>query len=94
VPYKDEFGNWRSAENLVMKGDEVFMFVMKKVPSLINSILEVSGTNKDEVDYYMFHQPNRFMLNKLAQKLKIPRDKMPSQILLKILEIHQVLLFH
>jgi 3-oxoacyl-[acyl-carrier-protein] synthase-3 len=80
VPYKDEFGNWRSAENLVMKGDEVFMFVMKKVPSLINSILEVSGTNKDDVDYYMFHQPNRFMLNKLAQKLKIPKDKMPSNI--------------
>jgi 3-oxoacyl-[acyl-carrier-protein] synthase-3 len=80
IAKRDAFGNWRADENLVMKGDEVFMFVMKKVPSLINEILEKSGTDKDEVDYYMFHQPNRFMLNKLASKLKVPKDKMPSNI--------------
>ena len=28
----------------------------------------------------MFHQPNKFMLNKLADKLEIPRDKMPSNV--------------
>jgi 3-oxoacyl-[acyl-carrier-protein] synthase-3 len=77
---RDAYGNWRSAENLVMKGDEVFMFVMKKVPALIKGLLEYSGVDKDEVDYYMFHQPNRFMLQKLAQKLKVPQDKMPSNI--------------
>ena len=80
TPKRDDYGNWRSEENLVMKGDEVFMFVMKKVPALINDILEKSSTNKDDVDYYMFHQPNRFMLNKLASKLKIPKEKMPSNI--------------
>jgi 3-oxoacyl-[acyl-carrier-protein] synthase-3 len=80
VQHKDEYGNWRSAENLVMKGDEVFMFVMKKVPPLINGILELAGMDKEQIDYYMFHQPNRFMVNKLAQKLKIPKEKMPSNI--------------
>ena len=28
----------------------------------------------------MFHQPNKFMLNKLADKLEIPREKMPSNV--------------
>lgn len=80
VEERDSFGNWRSKNNLVMKGDEVFMFVQKKVPPLINDILEYSGCQKEDVAYYMFHQPNKFMLTKLASKLKIPKDKMPSNI--------------
>lgn len=79
-PEKDNFGNWRSQDNLVMKGDEVFMFVMKKVPQMIREILEYSGSDKEEVAYYMFHQPNMFMVNKLADALKVPREKMPSNI--------------
>lgn len=77
---QDSYGNWRSEDNLVMKGDEVFMFVQKKVPVLINDILEFSGKDKDEIDYFAFHQPNKFMLTKLASKLRIPNHKMPSNI--------------
>lgn len=80
VPYKDAYGNWRSEENLVMKGDEVFMFVQKKVPPLIDDILKYSGHQKEDIGYYMFHQPNKFMLNKLAAKLKLPKEKVPSNI--------------
>ncbi len=80
VFYKDSFGNYRSAENLVMKGDEVFMFVQKKVPGLITEILEYSGKDIDNIECFTFHQPNKFMLNKLASKLKIPKEKMPSNI--------------
>lgn len=80
IEEKDSYGNWRSEDQLVMKGDEVFMFVQKKVPALINDILDYSGFLKEDVVYYMFHQPNKFMLNKLASKLKIPKDKMPSNI--------------
>lgn len=79
-PQRDEYGNWRSLDNLVMKGDEVFMFVQKRVPPLINDILDFSGHKGDEIDLFMFHQPNKFMLNKLADKLKISRDRMPSNI--------------
>lgn len=78
--YKDDFGNWRSQENLVMKGDEVFMFVQKKVPPLIRDVLEFSNSTVDSIPYFMFHQPNKFMINKLADKLRVPRDRMPSNI--------------
>lgn len=77
---KDSYGNWRSKDNLVMKGDEVFMFVQKNVPPLIREILEFGQKDKEEVDFYMFHQPNQFMVNKLASSLKIPKEKMPSNI--------------
>ncbi len=78
--YKDDFGNWRNLENLVMKGDAVWRVVQKKVPPLMLDVLEFSGNQPDDIPYYMFHQPNKFMINKLADKLKIPRDRMPSNI--------------
>lgn len=80
ITEKDEVGNYRSQENLVMKGDEVFLFVQKEVPPMIKSLLEYADKNKEDVDYFMFHQPNKMMLNKLADKIGISRDKMPSNI--------------
>ena len=77
---EDESGNFRSLDNLVMKGDEVFNFVQREVPPMIKDLLSLAGVDKQAVDYFMFHQPNKFMLNKLADKLGVPRDKMPSNI--------------
>jgi 3-oxoacyl-[acyl-carrier-protein] synthase-3 len=77
---EDENGNFRSLDNLAMKGDEVFNFAQKEVPPMIEEILKMSGKTPNDIDYYLFHQPNKFMLNKLADKLGIPREKMPSNI--------------
>jgi 3-oxoacyl-[acyl-carrier-protein] synthase-3 len=77
---EDSHGNLRSKNHLVMKGDEVFNFVQSEVPGLINDVLEYSKLSKDEIDYYLFHQPNKFMLNKLADKIGVDRAKMPANI--------------
>ena len=77
---QDEAGNYRSKNNLVMQGDDVFNFVQREVPPMIEHLLEQAGADKDEIDWYMFHQPNKFMLNKLADKLGVPREKMPANI--------------
>ena len=63
-----------------MKGDEVFNFVQTIVPSMIESILETSNVSKEDIDYYVFHQPNKFMLKKLADRLNIDESKMPNNI--------------
>ncbi|MHC1704341.1 MAG: 3-oxoacyl-[acyl-carrier-protein] synthase III C-terminal domain-containing protein [Tenuifilaceae bacterium] len=76
----DASGNFRSLDNLVMKGDEVFNFVQREVPPLISDLLSIAQTSKDDIDCFAFHQPNKFMLNKLADKLEVSRDKMPSNI--------------
>jgi len=77
---EDAAGNFRSLDNLVMKGDEVFNFVQREVPPMIEDLLSRAGVEKQTVDYFMFHQPNKFMLHKLADKIGISRDKMPSNI--------------
>jgi 3-oxoacyl-[acyl-carrier-protein] synthase-3 len=77
---QDASGNLRSLNHLVMKGDDVFNFVQTEVPPLIDNLLIQCNTNKDEIDYYMFHQPNKFMLHKLADKMGVSREKMPANI--------------
>lgn len=80
VMVQDEAGNWRSKNNLVMQGDDVFNFVQREVPPMIEHLLEQANASTDDVDWFMFHQPNKFMLNKLADKLGVPREKMPANI--------------
>jgi 3-oxoacyl-[acyl-carrier-protein] synthase-3 len=77
---EDIHGNLRSKNHLVMKGDEVFNFVQNEVPPLIDELFNYSKIGKEDVDFYMFHQPNKFMLTKLADRLGIDRQKMPSNI--------------
>lgn len=79
----DPEGNFRALDNLKMDGTAVFNFVMSEVPALIEDLLSGTDTAVDDVDAFLCHQPNRFMLNKLADKLKVPHDKMPSNIVEK-----------
>lgn len=79
----DGEGNYRCQDNLCMDGSEVFRFVQIDVPPLIEEAISDIGWKKDEIDYYFFHQPNRFMLRKLAEKLEVPYEKVPMDIVEK-----------
>lgn len=72
--------NLRAKDHLRMDGSAVFNFVQVEVPALIGGLLENAGTTADEVDYFICHQPNRFMLEKLADKMNVPRAKMPNNV--------------
>lgn len=79
--YEDSFGNKRSKNHLVMQGDNVFNFVQTKVPEQINKVItSVEGLDIEQIDYFLFHQPNRFMLQKLADRIGVSRDKLPSNV--------------
>ncbi len=80
VEHEDEDGNIRSLNNIVMKGGEVFNFMQVDVPPLIRDILQTAGKTKEEIDWFLFHQPNKFMVEKLADELEVPRVKMPGNI--------------
>ncbi len=69
-----------------MKGDEVFNFVQREVPPMIEQLIADSDIEKEQIDYFMFHQPNKFMLQKLADKMGVDRIKYPM-ILLKTMGI-------
>ena len=72
--------NFRAKDHLRMDGSAVFNFVQVEVPPMVESLLGFAGVTPDEVDYYAFHQPNRFMLQKLADKMGVPYEKMPNNI--------------
>jgi 3-oxoacyl-[acyl-carrier-protein] synthase-3 len=76
----DSAGNFRSLNHLVMKGDSVFNFVQTAVPPLILETLAMAGRGAEEIDYFLFHQPNRFMLTKLAASLGLPMEKVPANV--------------
>lgn len=80
IEHEDEAGNLRALNNLVMQGDDVFNFVQREVPPMIQDLLERAHLTADGIDWYMFHQPNKFMLDKLAEAIGIPYEKMPSNI--------------
>lgn len=69
-------GNIRCLDNLVMDGTAVFQYVMNQVPPLIKETFAFSKWDQESIDWYLFHQPNRFMLQKLADKIGAPREKM------------------
>ncbi len=80
IMHDDGTGNLRSLDNLVMQGKEVFNFVQTEVPPLIESVINSAGLSKDKIDYYLFHQPNKFMVEKLADEIGVPYEKMPANI--------------
>ncbi len=76
----EKYGGYDYLPCVHMDGQAVFQYVMQAVPKYINETLEFAKINKDNLDYYFFHQPNKFMVDKLAQKINVPSEKVPSNV--------------
>jgi 3-oxoacyl-[acyl-carrier-protein] synthase-3 len=68
----------RNLENLFMDGGEVFNFSILTEPKAINNILKISNLTKDQIDYVIFHQANKYIITNIARRLNIPLGKTPS----------------
>lgn len=71
----DENGNPHSADYLYMNGAEIFSFTQQNVPKVVKETLLKNNIEQDDIDLYVFHQANKYMLNFLRKKLKIAEDK-------------------
>ena len=76
----DEYGNIRSDEQGSMNGSDVFSFVLANIPKDIKRTFEQSCVEKDNIDFFVFHQANDFMNKYIIKKLKLPNEKVPSTI--------------
>ncbi len=65
---------WRD-DYLYMNGGAIFNFTLDTVPRLLNELLEKNKMTTSNVDYYVFHQANAFMLNALRKIVQIPKEK-------------------
>ncbi|WP_394552738.1 3-oxoacyl-ACP synthase III family protein [Agromyces sp. MMS24-JH15] len=61
--------------DLYMDGPDIFNFTLDVVPSSVSKILEKAGLTEDQVDLFVFHQANAFMLEHLRKKLGVPAEK-------------------
>ena len=70
----------RSEPTLFMDGPEVFAFTLAAVPKALNALYERAGTSAESVDRFIFHQANRYMLEHLRRKLRIPAERFIIEI--------------
>jgi 3-oxoacyl-[acyl-carrier-protein] synthase-3 len=68
-------GNLRNDEQLYMNGPEIFNFTIREVPVMISAVLQAASWGIDQVDGFVLHQANKFMLDYLAKRMKLPREK-------------------
>jgi 3-oxoacyl-[acyl-carrier-protein] synthase-3 len=61
-----------------MDGGAVFNFTLQRVPAMIDSILTFAGTTADAVDYFVMHQPNKYILTNIQKRLKLDDVKFPK----------------
>ncbi|MDI1310856.1 ketoacyl-ACP synthase III [Prosthecobacter sp.] len=62
-------------QNLSMNGPAVFNFTLETVPACVAQLCERAGITPDDVDLFVFHQANAYMLEHLRQKIGIPAEK-------------------
>ena len=71
----DEAGNQRSANHLYMNGPEIFNFTLRIVPATVEALFTKSGLTMDDIDLFVFHQANQYMLEHLRKRLGVPAEK-------------------
>lgn len=65
---------------LHMDGQEVFRFAVKKVPECVHQVLSESGTDMEDVKYFVLHQANFRIVEAAARRLKQPLEKFPMNM--------------
>ena len=71
---EDEDGHQRFDDYLYMNGSAIFNFTLEAVPAMMKDVLEKNQMDRDEVDYFVFHQANKFMLNTIRKVCLLPKD--------------------
>ncbi|ORU01363.1 3-oxoacyl-(acyl-carrier-protein) synthase, KASIII [Anaerovibrio sp. JC8] len=63
----DKYGNIRTNQNLFMNGGAIMDFALEVVPETLSKILSDNNLERKDINYYIFHQANHFMLKSLQK---------------------------
>ena len=75
LDFTDDFGNITNDASFYMNGSSIFNFGLKTVPPLVEETLIKNSISKDDIDLFIFHQANLFLIETIAKKLVIPTEK-------------------
>jgi len=71
----DGSGSFRTNNNLYVNGPEIFNFSINIVPKIVSETIKRNNTTFNEIDYVIFHQANKYIIEYLRKKIKIPKNK-------------------
>ena len=73
--HEDENGTPLSSDHLFMDGKAIFDFTADVVPSMIEETLQKNQLTMKDVDLFVFHQANKYMINYLRKLMEIDKDR-------------------
>ena len=75
--FRDRFCADARSHFVKMNGANVFNFTIKTIPPLIEDTLRLAGQQTGDIDFFVFHQSNRFILNHLIGSCSLPAERVP-----------------
>lgn len=66
-----------------MNGGQIFEFTMDKIAPSIEEFLKYFNININDIDEFIFHQANKFILENIARKIGIFEDRISTETLTK-----------
>lgn len=79
---EEDFGNGivRAPKDTLINGMDVFAFAISRPPISIKKLMEKYELNADNVDYFLIHQANKLIVDRIVKKLKLPLEKVPYDL--------------
>jgi 3-oxoacyl-[acyl-carrier-protein] synthase III len=71
----DASGNARTDNDIWLNGAEIFNFTLRVIPDTVAAVLQRANLSASDIDLFVFHQANRFILEHLRKKLAVPVEK-------------------
>lgn len=83
-PKRDNFyENEEFKYNSNMDGGRIFDFTMNNITPSIEELFKYSKTEKSEINHFILHQANKFILENIARQLEIDVSKVPMDTISK-----------
>lgn len=71
----DEGGYVNAPDYLYMNGSEIINFTLDVVPNMVKDLYVKNEITEEDIDQFIFHQANRFMLNTIRKICLFPKEK-------------------
>lgn len=79
---EEDFGNGiiRAPKDTLINGMDVFSFAISRPPISIKKMMEKYELNTENVDFFLIHQANKLIVDRIVKKLKLPLEKVPYDL--------------
>lgn len=72
-------GAVRRDVDMYMNGGEIFNFTLKAVPEMFDELFRFAGIEQGEIDYFVLHQANRYILQNIAKRIGVDEERLPMK---------------